>query len=53
MGPAEAVTDLEVDENFRIYFPSHDTVAKSKGGVGVSQSQVPCRLPSGCEVKRA
>lgn len=39
----ESVADRKLSDDltrlFRIYFPTHDTVAKSKGGIGVSLSE--------------
>lgn len=36
--PAERKLSEHLKDHFRIYFPSRETVAKSKGGIGVSVS---------------
>ncbi|KID75190.1 tyrosyl-DNA phosphodiesterase domain-containing protein, partial [Metarhizium brunneum ARSEF 3297] len=35
-GPSQRSTCSELQENFRIYFPTHETVTKSRGGKNVS-----------------
>jgi hypothetical protein len=42
---AESNISEEVKKFFRIYFPTHETVAKSKGGIGVSSTYFVKGLP--------
>jgi hypothetical protein len=37
---AERKISEEIKKYFRIYFPTHETVANSKGGVGVSLKSI-------------
>jgi hypothetical protein len=48
--PAERKLSSILKDCFRIYFPTRETVAKSRGGLGVSTLNLCYCLPKLCEI---